>query len=114
MGGWELLERLGFKVPPLTDARVETFFQASTRLERAALTDLPEARALLATSGTERVELVKQCATLFQRHAGTPSYFARQRTQELFDALAESSLPYADDDLAILLRLCSDGTEGAT
>ena len=115
MGGWDILERLGFKAKPETlDARLEEFWKRALHAEYTTQLDgIPEVALLLAASGEARVELVRQCATLFQRSAEPAHvYPAQHLVQTLFDKLALKSLPYSEADLEAILNCQSSWYHG--
>jgi hypothetical protein len=104
MGGWNLLERLGLKSAP-TDGRLNAFWAiASTADGSVTLKSIPSVAALLATSGAERVELVRQCVALFKLPVDDMMvHNAYRLLSELFRALAtQPTLPFSPQDLATI------------
>lgn len=58
MGGWKILERLGLKSAS-TEPRLEEFWEVASKADyNVKLESIPAVGALLATSGSERVERV--------------------------------------------------------
>lgn len=100
------LERLG-QGSASTDERLEAFWEAASKARYdLKLESIPSVAGLLATSGAERVALLRQCAALFRRPVEYEfAHPAHSLLSELFRALAtQATLALELEDLVELAR----------